>query len=74
MTKLAGTFVRAAQGDMVDLIAWRHYGHRPGIVEAIFEVNPGLADFGPVLPLGTVVFLPSIPKPSQVAPTISLWG
>lgn len=64
----------AHQGDTVDAIAWRHYGRTRGVVEAILAANPGLADFGPVLPLGTRVQLPDLPTTQE--PTrqlVQLW-
>lgn len=64
--------VRAQQGDTLDRLAWRHLGATAGVVEATLSANPGLADLGPVLPLGTQVDLvaPSAPVSSQ---TVSLW-
>ncbi|MCI0152144.1 tail protein X [Paraburkholderia sediminicola] len=50
--------VIAQQGDTVDALCWRHYGRTDGTVEAVLEANAGLADYGVVLPLGTVVYLP----------------
>jgi phage tail protein X len=51
-------FVIAAEGDSVDLIAYRRYGSH-GMEQAILEANPGLAALGPILPLGTRVALPA---------------
>lgn len=30
-------------GETVDSIAWNYYGYTSGVVEAIFEANPGLS-------------------------------
>ena len=49
--------VIAAQGDSVDLIAYRRYGSH-GMEQAILEANPGLAALGPIIPLGTRIVLP----------------
>ncbi len=49
---------RSIDGDMIDAVCRRFYGREAGAVEAVLEANPGLADFGPVLPAGTVVQLP----------------
>lgn len=49
--------VIAAQGDSVDLIAYRRYGAH-GMEQAILDANPGLAALGPILPLGTRIVLP----------------
>jgi len=64
--------IRAVQGDTIDLICQRRYGHTRGITEAVLEANPGLADLGPVLPIGTLVNLPDISAPAQQT-TIKLW-
>lgn len=64
--------VRAAQGDTLDLICWRHYGRTTGVVEQVLEANPGLARLGPILPHGTLVQLPEIATQPQ-RPTVQLW-
>ncbi len=65
-------FVRAQQGDTLDRLAWRHLGTTAGVVEATLQANPGLAELGPVLPLGHEIELvtPSTPVATQ---TVSLW-
>lgn len=50
--------VIALQGDTVDLLCMRHLGRTAGITEAVLDQNPGLAALGPVLPMGTAVYLP----------------
>jgi phage tail protein X len=64
--------VRAQQGDTLDRLAWRHLGSTAGVVETTLEANPGLAELGPVLPIGTVVELvqPTGPVNTQ---TVNLW-
>ncbi len=64
--------VRAQQGDTLDRLAWRHLGTTAGVVEATLAANPGLAELGTVLPIGTVVELvqPAAPVNTQ---TVSLW-
>lgn len=64
---------RTSEGDTADLIAWKQYGTQAGrIVEQLLEVNPGLADRGPVLPAGLVINLPDI-KPATDTAGIRLW-
>lgn len=46
------------EGDTVDMISFHRFGDVAGQVEAILAFNPGLADLGPILPLGTIVNLP----------------
>ncbi|MCA6220057.1 tail protein X [Photorhabdus sp. P32] len=65
-------WVRAQQYDTVDSLCWRYYGRTQGVTELVLEANPGLADFGAILPHGTEVELPEI-TPSPVMPIIQLW-
>lgn len=60
------------EGDTADWIAWRHYG-RVDSVDAILEANPGLADYGPVLPAGVEVVLPEVEQPSTTVRGVRLW-
>lgn len=64
--------VHARQGDTVDLICYRHYGHTAGVTEAVLAANPGLADLGATLPIGTPVRLPA-PPTASIRPTVKLW-
>ncbi|MDE3738596.1 tail protein X [Pseudomonas resinovorans] len=64
--------VIARQGDTLDAICWRHYGRTAGVTEAVLEANPGLADLGAVLPLGTPIHLPpQAPQPQRRV--VQLW-
>ncbi len=65
--------IRARQGDTVDLICYRHYGHTTRVVEAVYEANPGLADIGPVLPHGQQVHMPAVEEAQPKTETITLW-
>ncbi len=62
---------RTKDGDMIDLICKRHYGDVPHSVEAVLDLNRGLAAHGPVLPAGIVIDLPE-PQPVET-PVIRLW-
>lgn len=66
--------VRTHQGETLDHLCYRILGRTAGVTEQALELNPGLADFGPILPQGTLV---TLPDESQVAPlrvdTIQLW-
>ena len=53
---------RTQAGDMLDEICWLYYGRTHGTVERVLEANPGLADYGPVLPAGVLVTLPVIER------------
>ncbi|KVE97385.1 phage tail protein [Burkholderia vietnamiensis] len=65
--------VTARQGDTVDLICWRYYGRTDGTVEAVLEANAGLADFGVVIPMETLVYLPDIETVASTAPLVQLF-
>lgn len=66
--------VRAQQGDTLDQLCWRHLGESTSVVEAALELNPGLADFGPILPHGQVVTLPDpSTAPSKTTRVVQLW-
>lgn len=51
-------------GDMVDELAFKHYGTHDGTAEAILDANPGLAARGPVLPAGVTIILPVVERPT----------
>lgn len=64
----------ARQGDTLDLLCWRHLGTTTAVVEQAYDLNPGLADAGPVLAEGQIVILPD--APAAAAPlreTVNLW-
>jgi phage tail protein X len=65
--------VRAQQGDTIDALCWRHYGRTRGLVEVVLEMNPGIADNGPVLPHGLVVEMPEPPNDQPNTPLVNLW-
>ncbi|PHM73708.1 tail protein X [Xenorhabdus kozodoii] len=64
--------IRTVQGDTVDALCWRHYGRTSGMVEHVLAANPGLADWGAILPHGMAIELPDIAA-APVTPMIQLW-
>lgn len=64
---------RTIDGDVIDAVCRRYYGREAGAVEAVLEANPGLAELGPVLPAGTLVELPDLPRPLETIETVKLW-
>ena len=61
-------------GDVVDQIAWRHYGIvNAAILRDVYAANPGLADVGDELPAGLTVALPDIAAPVVVTKGVALW-
>ncbi|MBB1625174.1 tail protein X [Achromobacter sp. UMC71] len=65
--------VRAEQHDTVDALCWRHLKATRDVVEQTLELNPGLADNGPILPHGLLVELPDVARTPAPTPTLKLW-
>ena len=66
------TRYRTSEGDMVDEICTAHYGSE-AMTEAVYEANPGLAAYGPLLPKGLEITLPE-QTPDPVRQPVRLWG
>lgn len=49
----------ARQGDTLDLLLWRDAGLGPDHLTRVLDANPGLADLGTILALGTLVTVPA---------------
>lgn len=48
-----------SEGLTLSLVVWRLFRRKPdGYVERVLDLNPGLADLGPYLPVGTVIVFP----------------
>ncbi|CAM3017332.1 tail protein X [Acinetobacter celticus] len=65
--------IYAIQNDTVDAICWRNYGRSSGVVEAVLEQNAHIANLGPLLPMGTKIFLPEIQTQQNKTQSIQLW-
>ena len=67
--------LRSRQGDTLDELLWRERSLGPADLPAVLEANPGLADLGAVLPLGTAVLVPasSAAPANTTLPLIQLW-
>lgn len=66
---------RAHQGETLDALLYRVYGRTAGITEQVLQLNPHLADQGPVLKEGTAVVLPPPPETRETkTPKIQLWS
>lgn len=62
----AETLTVAGSAQPLDLLLYRRYRREiPGFVEATYAANPGLADLGPLLPIGTKVTV-TVPVPAPV--------
>lgn len=69
---MAKTYI-TKQGDMIDYICWTQYaGRMTGTVEAVFDANPVLENYGPVLPDGVVLTLPDVPV--KTTAKVALWN
>ncbi len=64
--------LRSIQGDTVDRVCQRVYGRTAGVTEQVLVANPGLADLGPILPMGTLITLPE-QAPQAESPMLQLW-
>ncbi|RMM41976.1 tail protein X [Pseudomonas corrugata] len=65
--------VRTVQNDTVDTLCWRHYGRTAGVTETVLNANPGLADFGPILPQGLAVQMPEVQTVAPHRQMVNLW-
>jgi len=65
---------KTRNGDVVDQIVWRHYGaQNAAILREVFQANPGLADYGPVLQAGVEMLLPDIEQPADENQGVAMW-
>lgn len=66
--------VRSIAGDSVNLLLYRELNRCDDAAEeALWRLNPTLAEQGPVLPAGVWVVLPELDsKPAAIAP-VSAW-
>ncbi|SNR22805.1 phage tail protein [Paracoccus sediminis] len=59
-------------GDMLDALCKVHLGSEHAIT-AVLDLNPGLAERGPVYPAGLAILFPDA-APASVRSEIRLWG
>ncbi len=62
------------EGDMLDHICFQYYGESRDYTEAVRDVNPALANYGPVLPFGLTITLPDLSSLATQQNTIRLWN
>lgn len=66
--------VRSMAGDSVNLLLYRELGRSDDAVEeALWRLNPTLAEPGPVLPAGVWVVLPEIDSKPVVTTPVTAW-
>lgn len=66
------TTLRTSDGDLLDTLCWRYYGHLNGSVEAVLSANPGLGATPQPFAAGLLILLPDMPAPEK--PTVTLWS
>lgn len=57
------TTCRTSEGDLLDTLCHRYYGHLDGTVEAVLEANQGLADEPQPYRIGVLILFPDLPAP-----------
>lgn len=67
------TIYTTRQGETVDLACQAFYGRTADVTEAVLGANPGLAELGPVLPLGTKIIMPVIDARPKARPLVKLY-
>lgn len=60
-------------GDTVDAVCWRVYGQTIGLVEQVYELNPGLSKLPVILPAGVTIRLPKNMSQNQKKERVKLW-
>lgn len=73
---MSETIIVNGDGITVDLLLWRRHGRRgQSLLEETLALNPGLAGLGPILPVGSVLALPDLPRQvRQARQPVSLFG
>jgi phage tail protein X len=73
---MSGLTYTTQQGDTLDSIAFALTGATAGTTEALISLNPTVVmTYGPVLPLGVTLQLPSLEAltPQETLEVITLW-
>ncbi|KAF0863215.1 tail protein X [Pseudomonas sp. LD120] len=65
------TTCRTSDGDRLDTLCHRYYGHLNGSVEAVLDANQGLADEPQPLRAGLLILLPDLPIRTEAK--VQLW-
>lgn len=64
-----------SEGLTLSVIVWRLFKRKPlGYVERVLDRNPGLAELGPYIPVGTKIILPLDQRTSTpIREVVRLW-
>lgn len=67
-------YIVKQEGLAVDLILWAIHGRRGQdlIGQCLFD-NQGLAELGPLLPVGVSFLIPDLPAAAFISPAVSLY-
>ncbi|SED12455.1 P2-like prophage tail protein X [Pseudomonas saponiphila] len=65
------TTCRTSDGDLLDTLCYRFYGHLNGSVEAVLDANQGLGDEPQPFQAGVLIVLPELP--AAVDAVVQLW-
>ena len=66
--------VRSVAGDSVNLLLYRETGRSDDAAEdALWKLNPSLAEYGPILPAGVWVVLPELDVKPTVIKAATAW-
>lgn len=65
------TTCRTSDGDLLDTLCHRYYGHLNGSVEAVLDANQGLADEPQPFRAGVLIQLPELPIRTEAM--VQLW-
>lgn len=68
-------WVRTCAGDTVNALLFRETGRSDDEAEeALWALNPGLAEYGPILPAGVIVRLPVLEaRDAKVRKAVTVW-
>jgi len=66
--------VRSVAGDSVNLLLYRETGRSDDLAEeALWELNPTLAEHGPILPAGIWIALPELDSEPAAIKPLTAW-
>ena len=73
--KIFKTIMIEGDGAVLDRVIFEATG-REDHVPAVLDANPGLAQIGPVLPVGSLIRGPELPVDDAIetVPTVTLWS
>jgi len=66
------TICKTSEGDLLDTLCHRYYGHLDGSVEAVLQANQGLADEPQPFRSGVIIRLPEMA--AAAVSTVQLWS